>query len=139
MDEVKQKSERSSITSSRKIELTENDPLKRLKEFCSQGKYHFKINWDRFNNGFVCECTVYYNLKRKSVRPLKKEVYWVETNDLQEAKKTIAAIFLDGIGLGVPDPKGDTEELIRMGTEALTGIVSSLGSRSWSDMVDEEN
>ena len=141
MDSQKPKSARSALVSHRQIVLTKNDPLERLKEFCNQGKYHYKINWDKFSNGFMCECTVYYYLKKKSTRILKREAYWVETGDLKEAKETISAIFLESIGLGVPaennDVDGMSEELLRVGTKAITGLMSHMQEQSWGDMADD--
>jgi len=154
MEAPKPKSGRSSLVANREIKLTEDDPLKRLKEFCNQGKYHYKINWDRFKNGYMCECTVYYNFKKKTTKVLKKEVFWVETNDLMQAKKTIAAIFLEGIGLGVQtegedlpelteDDPSDAdmigEQLLKMGTQALSGLMAGMQekSKSWAEMAEE--
>ncbi len=146
MESPKPKSGRSALVSHRQIVLTKNDPLERLKEFCNQGKYRYKINWDKFSNGFMCECTVYYNLKKKITRVLKREAYWVETGDLKEAKETISAIFLDGIGLGVPDSAGDvedsmdemSEEILRVGAKALTGLVAHIHEQSWGDMAEDD-
>lgn len=127
---------RSSLISNCKIELTETDPLERLKEFCKQGKYHYQINWDHFVNGFMCECIVYYQMKRKSHKMLKKEVFWIETRDLMKAKKTIAAIMLESLGLGLENSEDFGKELIKIGTKTLTELVSEVESTSWADIAE---
>ena len=89
--------------SHRIIKLTHTDPVKRLKEFCKQGKYYHQIKWDKYANGFMFECDVTYNLGRNKRRVLVKEVRWVETDNLTEGQRVIAAILLDRLGLGVTD------------------------------------
>lgn len=119
------------------ISLSETDPLARLEEFCNQAKYQFKINWDRYKNGFMCECLIYYRLGKNN-RNLKKEVQWIQTDSIQDAKKTIAAICLDSLGLGVPEENSDEASdpsriLMEMGLKAVNGL------KSWADIVEEEN
>ena len=124
------KSYRSRLVEDRTINLIEIEPLLRLKELCNQGKYTYKINWDRFQNGFMCECILYYDMKKRT-KVLKKEVFWVETQDLRIAKQTIAAIMLERIGLGVEEPSQSNFE--EVGTETLSGINEK---KSWADMVE---
>ncbi len=122
-----------------KINLTEIDPLKRLQQFCTQGNYTFKINWNKFDNGFICECTVYYNLKRRSSRLLKKEVKWVETYSVNEAKRTIASIFLDNIGLPYKEPLYKKPPQIELPQTELpqTELPQTKAPKIlWSDMVE---
>lgn len=135
---------RSSLISGRSINLQENDPLDRLKELCKQGKYNYKINWDRFQNGFMCECVIYYSLRRKTTKVLKKEVYWVETDDLLKAQKTVVAILLENLGLGVSEPEQEDEakligqELLRVGAKTLSGLMSGMEKKSWAEIAEED-
>ena len=99
--------------SSHTIKLTHTDPIKRLKEFCKQGKYFHQINWDRYANGFMFNCEITYNFGRHGYskrRVLAREARWVETDDLMEGKRVIAAILLDNIGLGVSEGLSDEEK-----------------------------
>lgn len=129
---------RSKVLSKCQISLSENDPLERLKEFCNQGKYQYRINWDQFQNGYMCECSIYYNLGK--VRTLTKEVQWVPTMDLIEAKRTVAAVCLDNMGLGVPESppqeKQPSEVLMEMGLQAVNNLIGE--SQSWADIAEEE-
>ena len=137
---------RSNLVSDSTISLTKSDPLERLKELCEQGHYEYKINWDHFKNGYMCECSIYYFTGKKASRILKKESYWIQTDELLKAKRTIAAILLNSIGLGVIEDEYEEsieDELLRVGTKALSGIVSRFSTedseeKSWADIVEEE-
>jgi len=136
MEDTKPRNGRSSLVASREICLSKSDPLERLQEFCNQGKYKYKISWDKFKNGFMCQCRIHYRLK-KNTQILKKEAFWVQTEDLNVAKKTIAAIILDGLGLGVPEPETEdlTDQILKAGVKTLSGLVG----KSWAEMVDEND
>jgi hypothetical protein len=140
---MEKKRMRSNLVSNCNISLTKTDPLERLKELCEQGHYEHKLNWDKFKNGFMCECSIYYYTSKRSSRILAKESYWVQTDDLTKAQKTISAILLQSIGLGVPEEEVEEsveDELLRVGTRALNGFVSQFteSSKTWADIVDEE-
>ena len=101
---------RSVLIANCKIDLTETDPLKRLKEFCRQGRYIHKMTWDKFSNGFMIECEIMYNIKNNRRRTLIKEVRYITTDDLQYAKKVISAITIERLGLSPLDMEEDNEE-----------------------------
>ena len=127
--------------SSRSIKLTHTDPIKRLKKFCKAGKYYHQIKWDKYANGFMFECEVAYNLGRHGHnrrRVLIKEVRWVETDNLIEGQRVIAAILLDNIGLGVPNGFSDEEEsdeelpsedFAKASMKAVTGVLNHVSQQ----------
>jgi len=122
--------------SSRTIKLTHSDPIKRLKEFCKQGKYYHQIKWDKFANGFMIECEVFYNLGsygHNKRRVLTKEVRWVEKDDLLESKRVIAAILLDNLGVGVSDDSENNEEIEEDVSQdfakAVTGVLNQVSQQ----------
>ena len=104
------KSQTRTNISHRTIKLTHTDPVKRLKEFCKQGKYYHQIKWDKYANGFMFECEVTYNLGRNKRKVLAKEVRWIETDNLTEGQRVIAAILLDRLGLGVAEEEEEENE-----------------------------
>ncbi len=142
------------VTFDRCIKLTKMDPVERLKELCKQGKYRYNITWDKYENGFMCECEIHYFLSRKRSKTLKKEVCWVETRDLRIAQRTVVATLLDNIGLGVekiglgvekieeePQSKNEFDE-VRIGMKVVTedndkinidNFFSPLENKSWAD------
>ncbi len=140
MDPEKKFQSRSNI-SSRSIKLTHSDPIKRLKEFCRAGKYYHQIKWDKYANGFMFECEVTYNLGRHGHnrrRVLIKEVRWVETDNLIEGQRVIAAILLDNIGLGVPggfsdeeesDEEFPSEDFAKASMKAVTGVLNHVSQQ----------
>jgi len=91
---------RSDVVRDRTIDLTQTDPLLRLRQFCKQGKYKYKIIWDRFQNGMMMECEVWYFLGKKKRHTLTREVQFVYTTDVKEGQRIISAILLQNIGLG---------------------------------------
>lgn len=132
--------------SSRSIKLTHTDPIKRLKEFCKAGKYYHHIKWDKFANGFMFECEVVYNLGRyghNRRRVLVKEVRWVETDNLIEGQRVIAAILLDNLGLGVPDDgecegEEEIEDISQDFTKAVTGVLNQVSQQLDNEEGDKD-
>ena len=49
------------LIGSRKIELTQTDPVLRLRELCTQGKYKYNMAWDKFENGFMIQLRKFQN------------------------------------------------------------------------------
>lgn len=86
--------------------LTENDPLKRLDELRRQGYYNYNIRWTKFSNGLMMECKIYRNHRNVLI----KEAQFVPSpKNIQEAKRVIAAIILDRLGLGVTEEYVDLD------------------------------
>lgn len=92
----------------RSIILTRGDPLERLEEFCEQGLYEYEFHNDEFQNG-VISCL---ELKLKGGQTIIKEARFVKilSSDDKEgesllvrAKKTVTAVLLDRLGLGVSE------------------------------------
>lgn len=126
--------------SSRTIKLTHSDPVKRLKEFCKQGKYYHHMKWDKFANGYMVECEVAYNLGRYGHirrRILTKEARWVETGDLLEAQRVVAAVLLDNLGVGISEDGEENEiqeeieedvsqNFAKASMKAVTGVLNQV-------------
>jgi len=102
---------RSAKISNVSIELTEEDPLERLKQFCAQGSYRYNYVWDAYQNGIMCELDITYflNPAPNSKRTLVKEVRFVSGTDVQYAKKVLAAVLLERLGLGASEMCGEEE------------------------------
>jgi hypothetical protein len=102
---------RSSRISNRDIALTEEEPLERLKQLCNQGYYKYHYTWDTFQNGIMCELELTYTLSpQSSRRSLIKETRFVEGNDLGYAKKVLAAVLIERLGLGVVEQESPITE-----------------------------
>ena len=85
--------------------LVQDDPLKRLGEFCKKGGYYYNMRWDNFSNGVMMVCQVFH-IRRRDM--LCREVRFIENpKSITEAKKVISAVLLQNIGLGVSE---DSEE-----------------------------
>jgi len=121
------------------ISLSSTNPFERLKEFTAQGKYRYSFHWDKFANGVMIECKIYYFLKRK-MRTLVKETAWVNTSDLGEAKMVISAILLQNLGLGFEEPPEELtgEKIAEFGMKAVSGLLSHVTEGSWADQVDDD-
>lgn len=113
------------------IELHETDPLLRLREFCNLCTFFHQFTITQFQNGIMTECEVYY-FRGSDRYTLKKEAYFLRDCDVHTAKKTICAILLENIGLGVPrntdeeDLEQTHELLTRVGMRAINDILSSV-------------
>ena len=113
---------RTKKTKERPIVLTSTDPLRRLDEFCHQGTYIKEFTWDEFKNGFLCSCSIFYYIGNNK-KHLIKETRWVETKNLLEAKRTLAANILENLGLGVPETEEEQlEDSVEMIKEGVTNI-----------------
>ncbi len=111
-------SSRATLVKEISINLTHEDPVERLKEFCELGKYIFHWNWDKFLTGVMCELEISYQLDANSRskgdrrKILAKESRYISSaeGDLTHAQKVVAAILLDRLGLGVPAQNDVSEE-----------------------------
>lgn len=111
-------SSRATLVKDISINLTHEDPVERLKEFCELGKYIFHWNWDKFSTGVMCELEISYQLDANSRskgdrrKILAKESRYISSTegDLAHAQKVVAAILLDRLGLGVPAQNDVSEE-----------------------------
>lgn len=98
MDNLCEKTQRAATIENVNIELTEEDPYERLKEFCKKGFYYYKWTWDKFNNGILCDLELRYkfmNNKRVAV----KETKFLYTTDLTIAQKIVSRSLLERLGL----------------------------------------
>ena len=125
---------RSTIICDNIINLTQTDPLDRLQELCKQGNYRYKFNWDKFQNGIMIECELFYFLNR-SRRILHQEAKFIKSKDLSHVKRVIATSILQNIGLGINDE--EITKNITHGITAVAGIidkVSTFEKMSWADI-----
>lgn len=128
---------RHELIDGKEIVLTEIDPMKRLKQFATQGRYKYRFNWDQFKNGVMCELELTYQLQGSQRRTLVKEVYFVRDGDVEYAQNVLASIVLDRLGLGPEeeDHSGEVtafaatemvEGVQRMATRGITAILSDI-------------
>jgi len=87
--------------SNQKLVLTEKEPLKRLYEFCRIGNYKYHIFWDRFQNGLLITCEVFYFLYKQRKNVHKETQFVTCDNDVNYAKNVVCESFLHNIGLGM--------------------------------------
>jgi hypothetical protein len=137
-------SERAKNIAEMHIHLTEEDPINRLEQLAKQGDYTYHFSWDKFANGFMCELELSYQLdprKKTSKKLLWKEVRFVEGLDLYHTKRVVAAILIDRLGLGVPEPEEPEPEMTEAETKmqeiadkGLAFAVTALGKVMSSDM-----
>lgn len=139
---------RAHIIATRTINLTETDPVQRLRELCRQGKYRYRMGWDRFQNGIMIDCEFWYFFGRKRRQVLAREVQFVSTTDVSEAQRIIAAIFLQNIGLGVEtedvecsesDPEFEGSECSEPQATPLAEDLVKLGMRAVNDLIARQN
>ena len=115
--------------------LENEDPLKRLGELAQKGKYFSNINWDIYANGIMIMCELSFSVNGKK-KILSQEATFVETQDIQHAKRCIAALVLENLNLGVEreigeTPEEDEEEIMEevdermedMGTKVVKGLL----------------
>lgn len=102
-------SKRYATLASVSIDLRSSDPFARLKELCSQGRYRYSFTWDRFLNGVMIQCEVYYFAQRQRFL-LTREARFVPTTDISQAKKVISAILLENLGLGMSEEEPPISE-----------------------------
>lgn len=93
------------------INLSENDPIKRLDEFCKQASFTYQMIWNKFKNGILISCAIYRDRDmRKDLKKNKKEIFnknkkifdvchFADTRKIHHAKRTIAAKLIYSIGL----------------------------------------
>ena len=123
------KGDRMSVISARTINLVQTNPLKRLRELCKQGKYSYKFKWDKFNNGMMMKCELYYNKKNRKYITCQ-ETQFIFTTNVSEAQEIISAVLLHSIGLGVEeDASPAPEESTRMG-------VKDMGMKAFGELFD---
>ena len=82
--------------------LEENDPLKRLSELCDKGKYKYRFTWDKFKNGIMCTCEIYYFIN-KNKRIVISKSSWISTHRLNEAQSYTASVVLSALKFGPED------------------------------------
>jgi len=101
MDDLSdKKTQRAATIEHVSIDLTENDPVERLKEFCRQGFYYYKWTWDKFQNGILCDIEIRYKFMNKRVAA--KETKFVFTTELPVAQRIVAKALLEKLGLICP-------------------------------------
>lgn len=123
---------RTNLIGERTINLTQTNPILRLKELCTQGKYRYEIHHDRFKNGYMMVCDLYYISRPGNMRyTVMRQAQFIKTDSLSNATSVIAAILLDLIGLG-DDEEEETENDIKNPdanfTQLLTGRLGELFS-----------
>jgi hypothetical protein len=85
--------------SNRTLSLKEKIPIQRLFELCRIGSYRYHFHWDRFSNGIMITCELFYFLNRQK-KIVHRETQFVESKDIHYAKNVICESLLHNIGLG---------------------------------------
>lgn len=83
----------------RTLILKEKVPIQRLFELCRIGSYRYHFHWDRFSNGIMITCELFYFLNRQK-KFVHRETQFVESTDIHYAKNVICESLLHNIGLG---------------------------------------
>lgn len=80
--------------------LTKEEPYDRLREFCKLGNYRYNIFWDRYSNGVLITCEVFYFLGRQK-KTIHRESQFVlcDNKDVKYFKNIICESFLHNLGL----------------------------------------
>lgn len=102
------------------INLTENNPIDRLKEFATQGGYRFNYSWRPHGNGVMMSCNLHYLLfdvdgySRRRKVPVRTEARFIFKNEgedekttIDRAKNIVASTLLYNIGLSPDEDKAD--------------------------------
>lgn len=130
--------------SNRVIILTQQDPIKRLKELCKKGLYKYRFTWDIFANGIMCECLLYISKYGSKKIEVSKSARFVLTSDLEHAKKVAAAILLESLGLGSNADECSKNELLDVTAEDALKVYEDslsddeLGKPSEEDVAMED-
>ena len=103
-------SDRISTLAERQLTATGENPLTDLKEICKTGMYISRFNWDKFLNGIMLTCEVFYYLDNKKHSLIKKTKFFHETTDLKACKVELAGSILSEIGI-LKEESSDEEEL----------------------------
>jgi len=109
-----------------KINLTATEPFARLREFCHQCHYTYKFSWDKFQNGIMCACEVYYYMNNTR-HTLINKAHFLNGTDHQFAQAQLAAIVLDELGLGVED-ETPTDDVPQNSAESTTPLAAAIGN-----------
>lgn len=142
------KMSRATKIASRTISLSEQDPILRLRQLCSQGLYSYKFIWDSFENGIMCQCLVYYQLNASSSsrKTIIHRSRFVDGTDIEFAERQLAAIVLDELGLGVVEEeeiedvfgdssKDNLQKLLHTGVKLAVSnfghLISTSGTEEW--------
>ena len=94
----------------RPLILTSSYPIQRLRALCQRGNYSYLFTWDCFANGILMGCEIYY-FSGKRRQTLSREFQFVNTIDVDEAKRIIARKLLYNIGLGIEYIKKSNGEI----------------------------
>lgn len=137
----------------RSIILTREDPLERLEQFCEQGLYSYEFHHDEFQNGVMCSLKL-----KKGGQTIAKEARFVKTfavvgdegeSLLTRAEKTVAAVLLDNLDLGVvgvepekeaePDEETDDTEtrFQEMASKGMNVVFEALNKMISGDMMKD--
>lgn len=131
------------------LKLTETIPFNRLKEFCKLGKYRYHIFWDKFFNGVLITCEVFYFLKNKK-KIIHRETQFVICNldeNINYPKNIICESFLHNIGLGLissepiynsPTPDHDEQDEINSQMRATLTKVLGRTAQTLSETFKNE-
>lgn len=102
--------------SDRSVILTHEDPLERLEQLCEQGIYSYGFHHDEFRNGVMCSLKLKIGKGGQTIIKEARFIKMLSTDDsegetlLVRAKKTVAAILLDKLDLGVVESDKQSEE-----------------------------
>lgn len=124
---------RPSLVNGVTLELTKSDPLLRLNELCTQGKYRYKMSWDKFQNGIMITCKLFYLMNRNKYTVLRDALF-VRTDKVIEAKRTISAVVLDRLDLGENEYTGDNESS-ESSQESSSSDITSEGLNMASELM----
>lgn len=120
--------------------LESTDPLERLSELEKKGRYNVKFNWDEFGNGIIAICEVYYIINKKKKMVAHGSTF-VPTDEVEHAKKVVAALVLDRMNLGVSDEEmeylySSSEEMEDPLLEEMEEKIGEMGTKVMRGALD---
>lgn len=136
----------------RSIVLTREDPLERLEQLCEQGLYSYGFHHDEFQNGVLCALKLKIGKGGQTIAKEARFIKKLAANDnegessLMRAKKTVAAILLDKLDLGVvfePEKEADAEtddnetRFQEMASKGMNVVFEALNKMISGDMMKD--
>lgn len=110
----------------RTMTLTSKDPCERVRQFCDSMPYSNPgYNTEMFQNGILCRLTIWRTYELGKSTEYLREVRFVEGNDREYAKKVVAAVLLERIGLGVKQDQDSLRDFIDESGARLCNILNS--------------
>lgn len=115
------------------LSLTKTEPYDRLKQFCKLGNYRYHIFWDKFSNGVLITCEVFYFINRQK-KIIHRETQFVlcDNKNINYPKNIICESFLHNLGLSQntynsSTPERESDEFDEVNLQMKSTLTKILG------------